>query len=1019
MIAPGAPKRETLVRPRLLTVLQGRWDRRVTALVAGAGFGKTTLVGQALAENRLDPRGLDTWVTCTADDGAASVLAGRLCAELGHGPPLGADPTDLAQALAVTVTNRAPVAVAFVLDDLHKLPVGSTGEELVRQLAERLPSNGHLVLASRRRPPVPLARLVSLGDAVQLTEAELAFDDAEVDAFAELRGATGERLRAAGRWPAIAELTLAAGADVVEDYLWEEALGRVDPVRRRRLAVVASLGRVDGATLDAAAGEPVDLPALVEGVPLARVDDQDGRVALHDLWTGHLDAELTDEERRTAQARAGAHLAARGEWAAAFRLLAAGEDWQAALDLVVRVCGQIYLPVAADLLAVWDGTLRRSPIDPCDPGLLLVQATLAWATDGDLSRVRDRYEAAARGYRDAGDVVGEGACLVRLFAIGYAQDDVDLMLTSVGRGFELDAEGHRSAAPLASIGRAGLADHAGDWEAARLELERTAPGVDDDWADVRDWMYADVLLSLGRADEALAVVENAARPAGGGPAAQPLRGLQVQALWALGRVDEASAMGLRLQAEAERDAPVTRRHGGRVLAARYHAFLGQREEACALLQTLDDQVIADLNFHRRRCMAEATVALLDRDEEAAVAALDALADPTGRISLGNKTVLRTLALVYVLRPEVRDGWDRVVLGPVHARARDLARALVRLREDGDLDGVRELAPIEDPGPVRTALPLPWSVELTAALEQVGRHDGRPLLVQLGATARPHLEALAADPQFAARTGAKRLVADVAHQPDGVVHVRLLGVPELDVDGSVAEGPWRRERVRELLAYLVVHRTTTREAVVDALWPDLDAEAGANNLRANLSHLLTVLQPERAPKEPSYFVNQQGRALVLTGVDHLEVDVWQLEDDLAEAEAAEDAGLPSLALAAYQRAVEHWRGPLLADSRPAWAEPESERLRRRFVDAANRAAELALAAGQPKVAADLADRVLALDPWSERAYRALATSQLDRGDRSAARATLTRARAMLDDLGVEPESATQMLERRLREHTGVL
>ena len=63
-----------LVRPRLLATLRGRFDRRVTVVVAGPGFGKTTLLAQALSENRLDPLGIDHWVTCEPDDAAASVL---------------------------------------------------------------------------------------------------------------------------------------------------------------------------------------------------------------------------------------------------------------------------------------------------------------------------------------------------------------------------------------------------------------------------------------------------------------------------------------------------------------------------------------------------------------------------------------------------------------------------------------------------------------------------------------------------------------------------------------------------------------------------------------------------------------------------------------------------------------------------------------------------------------------------------------------------------------------------------
>lgn len=229
---------------------------------------------------------------------------------------------------------------------------------------------------------------------------------------------------------------------------------------------------------------------------------------------------------------------------------------------------------------------------------------------------------------------------------------------------------------------------------------------------------------------------------------------------------------------------------------------------------------------------------------------------------------------------------------------------------------------------------------------------------------------------------------------------------------VDDAAWRRDRVRQLLAFLVLHPSTTRDAVADALWPELDADAAANNLRGTLSHLLGVLQPGRRSRDPSYFVARRDRHLLLAGTDRLRIDVWDFESGLDRAEQAERAGTPSVALTAYREAIVLWRGPLAADAPWPWAEHEAERLRTRFVAATGRAAELASAAGEGDEAERLALTVLDLDPWSERAYRVLATAQLDRGDRPGAELTLRRCRTALRELGVEPDAATRMVERRL-------
>lgn len=57
-----------VVRARLLALVDGRFGRPVTTVVAGAGFGKTTLLAQAMRRNLAEPRGIDAWVACQPGD---------------------------------------------------------------------------------------------------------------------------------------------------------------------------------------------------------------------------------------------------------------------------------------------------------------------------------------------------------------------------------------------------------------------------------------------------------------------------------------------------------------------------------------------------------------------------------------------------------------------------------------------------------------------------------------------------------------------------------------------------------------------------------------------------------------------------------------------------------------------------------------------------------------------------------------------------------------------------------------
>ena len=53
-----------VVRSGVLDRLETRWDCTITTVVAGAGFGKSVALGQALRANRARPRGVEGWLSC-------------------------------------------------------------------------------------------------------------------------------------------------------------------------------------------------------------------------------------------------------------------------------------------------------------------------------------------------------------------------------------------------------------------------------------------------------------------------------------------------------------------------------------------------------------------------------------------------------------------------------------------------------------------------------------------------------------------------------------------------------------------------------------------------------------------------------------------------------------------------------------------------------------------------------------------------------------------------------------------
>jgi DNA-binding SARP family transcriptional activator len=224
-------------------------------------------------------------------------------------------------------------------------------------------------------------------------------------------------------------------------------------------------------------------------------------------------------------------------------------------------------------------------------------------------------------------------------------------------------------------------------------------------------------------------------------------------------------------------------------------------------------------------------------------------------------------------------------------------------------------------------------------------------------------------------------------------------------------------VRALLAFLVGHRTTSRAAIMAAVWPDLDERAAANNLRVTMTYLLQVLEPGRPAREPAYHIRVDGQAVTLVTSDWLRIDVDRFDEHVTRAARADADGTPSLALEHNLAAAALYRGEAHEGLDADWIALEREHFRVRFVAAATRAGELLVARGEVDDAERVARRAVEVDPWAEDAYAVLVSVALARGDRSAARRALDRALAALADLGVEPSEETRRLRRRVRGGTG--
>src|SRR5215472_17582866 len=341
---------------------------------APAGYGKTTLIAQwrgSATEGRPF-----AWVTLDADDNDPVSLWShvvhalhRACPELCAQPlleALRASPADIAGVmlpLLVNELNALPGPVILVLDDYHRVKERSCHGQ-VAYLLSHLPPTVQLVLTTRADPPLPLARLRSTGDMVELRMSELRFTPAEaaalIDRTAGVALADCDLADLVGRtegWPAgvyLAALSLrghpspgtfvrqfSGDSRYVADLLIEEVLSRQPDHIRRFLARTAILGEFSAPLADAVLGS-ADAAEIIgtlerENLFVVPVDENRGWYRYHRLFAQLLRSQLTRAEPGivpTLHQRASAWHQQTGSPLEAISHALAGGDVARAVDLI-------------------------------------------------------------------------------------------------------------------------------------------------------------------------------------------------------------------------------------------------------------------------------------------------------------------------------------------------------------------------------------------------------------------------------------------------------------------------------------------------------------------------------------------------------------------------------------------------------------------------------------------------------------------------------------------------------------
>jgi ATP/maltotriose-dependent transcriptional regulator MalT/DNA-binding SARP family transcriptional activator len=176
----------TIIRERLLSLLNQSAKKKLTMIVAGAGYGKTTLAAQAIS--RSDVKTI--WYRLDESDADFIIFFNYLVAGIRqHYPEFGVATlrslkethSDIVTIFLSEIEDAVKEDIVIVLDDFHSVKDGHDISEAVGKFLRDLSPFIHLILISRSEPDFPLSRPRAMREVIDITEEDIVFTAAEIE----------------------------------------------------------------------------------------------------------------------------------------------------------------------------------------------------------------------------------------------------------------------------------------------------------------------------------------------------------------------------------------------------------------------------------------------------------------------------------------------------------------------------------------------------------------------------------------------------------------------------------------------------------------------------------------------------------------------------------------------------------------------------------------------------------------------------------------------------------------------
>ncbi len=1061
---------DLLRRPRLVDFIHEHIDRKLILISASAGYGKTSLLVDYVHDTDLPV----CWLSVVAAARDPRVFLEYLITAINHHFPqfgqnsLGllqssetmSDPSLFVGTLVNEIYETIPDYFVVAIDDYHLVDSSRSLNQVVDTLVQHLPENCHFIISSRSIPvltPRGLALLTARQQIAGLGVKELRFTADEIQALllqnygqrlpdkaaqelAEKSEGwiTGILLTTHTMWKGLFEgmIRIQGSDSKVYDYLASEVLSQQPPKLQTFLLSTSILEEMSPLLCDEMLGvsQSRETLKLLEDKNLfvSRLErDEERWYRYHHLFREFLQTRLYEEgpsRVRDLHLRAGEVLSANRQVEQAIHHFLAAGDHQRATEAILEIANPTYDAGKLETLAGW---LDALPVEMVQsrPRLLFLRANIH-SDVGQLDRATTLFDQAYAGFARLGDCIGQAQTLVHQSAalrlrgefrkaISACEQALMLVQGSLKQSevVQIVASAHRQIGTcLASLG--SLVEGEAELRVALHAYEQIGyvtniAYVHNDLGVILRWsgnltgseahfrQALDLWEQIGNVGMAALTINNIA-------VGHHYRGEYSNAL-------ELYEDGLNRAKKAGLD-----RSRAYILAGMgdVHQDQGAHAEALSTYQE---------GLEAARQARDATL-------------IGYLLDAMGNAYRLSGDYTHALDLVRQAYEDARErestyeiGLYRTSLGVISYQQGNLRQAQEYLSQACDVfaqsSAQRELA--------KASLYLAHTNYLAGqfpqALECVNTVLGCLLRLGYDQFLLPVVRETRPVVELAVRSGTgsslirsllQRLDAAVPPQTDVDTKSRQEVLPALRVyglgesrilrgDSLIGNAEWGMAKSKELLYYLLCHRSRSKEQIGHDLWPELSPARLRASFHVTLYRLRRALGQQDCVKyeHEGYFFNRQ-------------INFWfdvEEFDRAIKKGAAAWATDRAKAARYYESATILYGGDFLHDLSPTgeWCLLKEEELQQKHITALQRLGDYHSAQGDHQTAIRFYEQLLDKDSYQEAAYRGIMRCQALHGERSAALKNYHRlARLLEEELGTGPSNETTTLyEQILRGEIG--